>query len=247
MINSYVCLDLETTGLDPGVEKLIEIGAVKVEEGKVMERFSTLVNPHRPLSDFVQNLTGITEEELQSAPELETVLPKFLEFAGDYILLGHSVLFDYSFVKKAAVEQGLQFERMAVDTLKIARKFLPELESRSLPSLCRYYHLDYTPHRALQDAEATHRLYQCLLKNFYGMEEEKEKVFKPVPQIYKAKKKAPITKAQREQLEKLLEIYEKDKTKYPIQIALRIKDIPFLTRSEASRFVNQLLQQKISH
>ena len=119
VIKDYLCLDIETTGLNPKTEKIIEIGAVRVRNGNITESFESLVAPGRPLGERITDLTGITDEMLKNAPAREEVIPKFLEFAGEDILLGHSVLFDYSFLKKAAVNCNYQFERTGIDTLKI--------------------------------------------------------------------------------------------------------------------------------
>ena len=132
MTDSYISIDLETTGLEPKHDKIIEIGALQVEKGQITDSFSTFVNPGRKLEERITELTGIRDEDLADAPYIQDVLPKLLAFVGDLPLLGHSILFDFSFLKKAAVNQKLSFERGAVDTLKIARKYLPELESRSL-------------------------------------------------------------------------------------------------------------------
>ena len=139
--DTYVCIDLETTGLNPKTDRIIEIGAVKVEKGIETEIFESLVNPGRSLEERIIALTGIRNEDLVEAPTIDEVLPKFLEFVGDSILLGHSVLFDFSFIEKNAVNRKMTFEKEGIDTLKIARKFLPELESRSLGYLCEYYQI----------------------------------------------------------------------------------------------------------
>ena len=109
MTGTYVCVDLETTGLEPKRDRIIEIGAVKVRDGVPQEEFSTLVNPQRQLEERIVTLTGIQEEDLKDAPPIEEVLPKFLEFAEELPLLGHAVLFDFSFFKRAAVNLGSPF------------------------------------------------------------------------------------------------------------------------------------------
>lgn len=131
-MKDYVCLDLETSGLYPKYDKIIEIGAVKVKNGQITERFRSLVNPGRKLTEITTAITGIHDGDLVSAPDITEILPSFLAFSEALPLLGHSILFDYSFIKKAAVNQGLSFEREGIDTLKLARKFLPDLESRAL-------------------------------------------------------------------------------------------------------------------
>ena len=227
MIKTYVSIDLETTGLNPKVDKIIEIGAVKVVEGEIADTFSTFVNPGRKLEERIVELTGIGDEDLKDAPYIEEVLPDLFEFLGDFTLLGHSVLFDFSFLKKAAVNNKLEFEREAVDTLKIARKYLADLESRSLDKLCEYYEIPHNAHRALADAEATHVLYGKLLERFYAPEED---LFRPGKLIYKAKKDSPATNSQKERLYRMVEQHK---------IVLEM-DVEKLTKSEASRLVDKL-------
>ena len=235
MTDSYACIDLETTGLNPKTDKIIEIGIVKVEENRIVKEWETLVNPDRKLEEGIIELTGIRNEQLSSAPSIEEVLPQLLDIVGDSVLLGHSVLFDYSFVKKAAVNRRLSFERTGIDTLKIARKYLADLESRSLPCLCRYYGISHSAHRALHDAKATVELYRKLAEQFYDREEAEgdKSLFRPKKLCYQAKRGTPITIPQKEQLYKLV-----DRHKLIIDY-----DIEKLTRSEASRRIDQLLAE----
>lgn len=234
MTESFLCLDLETTGLNPKTDRIIEIGAVRFEQGKQTGVFETFVNPGRLLAEEITELTGIADFDLTDAPDIQDVLPGFLKFAGDLPLLGHSVLFDFSFIKKAAVNQRLTFEREGIDTLKIARKYLQELPSRSLGSLCAYYEIPHQAHRALADAKATAELYQKLWKDFGEQEEEtKKSLFNPIPLVYQAKKDSPITKSQKERLYKLLELHKID-TAY---------DLDKLTKSEASRYTDRILSK----
>ena len=122
MVTSYVCVDVETTGLNPKSEKLIEIGAVKVLDGQVAETFQSFLNPGRTLEPRIVALTGITDEMLQDAPVAAQVMPKFHEFCGELPLIGHNLIFDYSFLKRAMLNEKLSFEKKGIDTLKIARK-----------------------------------------------------------------------------------------------------------------------------
>ena len=103
MYDTYVSIDLETTGLNPKRDRIIEIGAIRVEQGQIVEEFSTFVDPGRKLEERITELTGIRDEDLADAPQLDEVFPKLLEFMGELPLLGHRILFDYSFLKKAAV------------------------------------------------------------------------------------------------------------------------------------------------
>jgi DNA polymerase III subunit epsilon len=237
MINTYVSLDLETTGLNPKQDKIIEIGAVKVVNGEIVDTYTTLVKPGRKLDDVVIQLTGIDDSMLKGdlVKEPNVAIPELLDFLGNYILLGHSILFDFSFVKRYAVNQRMTYEAEAIDTLKIARKYLQELPSRSLPALCEYYHITQKAHRALEDAVATSHLYQKLLEKFYGEEQadDAEKTFTPQKLIYQVKRESPITKSQREYLERLIN-YHNIKPDF---------EIDRLTRNEASRKTDHIILQ----
>lgn len=228
MLTTYISIDLETTGLNPKQDKIIEIGAVKVVEGKIVDTFSQLINPGRKLEERITELTGITDADLVDKPDITQVFPQLIEFLEDLPLLGHSILFDYSFLKKAAVNQKLTFEKQAVDTLKIARKFLTELEHRSLDYLCDYYHIPHHAHRAFADAEATHILFGKLTELFYA---EEEALFRPQQLQFQVKRDTPATKPQKERLYRLLDQHN---------ITLEV-DVEKLTRSEASRFTDKIL------
>ncbi len=229
-MEAYVSIDLETTGLNPKRDRIIEIGAVKVVQGNITDTFSTLVNPGRRLEQRITELTGITDEDLKDAPYLEEVLPELFSFLGELPLLGHSILFDFSFLKKAAVDRKQCFEKKAIDTLKIARKYLSRLESRSLDALCLYYRIPHRAHRALADAEATDLLYRRLTEEFYS---ESEGLFRPGELFFQVKRDQPASKSQKERLYWLAERHK---------IILDV-EIDHLTRSEASRLTDKLLEQ----
>lgn len=230
MINSYVCLDLETTGLDPKKDKIIEIGAVRVRDGEIDTMLETFINPGRTLGERITELTGINDKQLDDAPDISEILPELIDFIGDDVLLGHSVLFDYSFVKRAAVNEKLTFEKNGIDTLKLARKFLPDLESRSLEFLCRHFEIEHSAHRAIADAKAASALYKRLAEIFY---EGHEADFKPMPLKYNVKREMPITIPQKNQLYKLLD-------RHKLKVDYNVEK---LTRSEASRIIAQLLAE----
>ena len=230
--DSYVCVDLETTGLNPKTDRIIEIGAVRVERGVQTGTFETFVNPGRLLPEAIVGLTGIRDEQLSGAPDIREVLPELLAFAEGEVLLGHSVLFDYSFLKKAAVNQKKKFEKQGIDTLKIARTFLPELESRSLDFLCRHYEIPHKAHRALADARATCALYEKLYEEF-GEREEAAKLFAPKELIYHVKRDTPATPAQKQRLYQLI-----DRHKLVVDY-----QVEMLTRSEASRCTDRILAE----
>lgn len=226
VVDTYVSLDLETTGLSPKQDRIIEIGAVKVVEGKAVSTYQTYISPGRKLSDKVVKLTGITDDILENAPEIKDVIHELLEFIGDHILVGHQLHFDYAFVKRAAVNNKLGFEKEGIDTLKLSRKLLPHMESKRLEYLCQHFEIPHSPHRALADAQATSDLFLKLSKLYYN-----EKDFKPFTLLYQVKKETPITKPQKERLYKLI-----DKHKLVVEY-----EIEKLTRNEASRITDRIL------
>lgn len=227
MMDSYVSIDLETTGLNPRTDKIIEIGGVKVLNGKVSATFSALVNPGRKLERQITELTGLRDEDLTEAPFIGEVLPELFAFLEELPLLGHSVLFDFSFLKKAAADEKLVFEKQAVDTLQIARKYLRTLESRRLDALCEYYGIPHHAHRALGDAEATDALYRRLKKEFFS---ETEGLFCPTALVYKVKRDPPASKAQKERLYRLMQQHK----------IIPDVEIERLSRSEASRLADRI-------
>lgn len=227
-MNSYVCIDLENTGLSPRHDKIIEIGAVKVSEGAIVETFSSFVNPGRVLDENITKLTGISDEDLKDALQISEILPKFLEFVGDYQLLGHHVISDFAFIKKACVNMKISFEKEAVDTLRIARACLMELPSKRLSDLCEYYKIEMKAHRALNDALATVELYNALRRDFLDKEPS---LFVPQKLRYQAKKETPIRKAQIIRLNMLIERYGID---CPYEISR-------MSCNEASRYIDQIL------
>lgn len=234
MRNTFIAVDIETTGLDPKMDKVIEIGAVKVVEGNVTETFDTFVNPKRKLSAFITNLTGITDQMLEREPDEGEAFRKFLAFAGEEILLGHHLIFDYSFLKYIAIRQKISFERKGIDTLKIARACLPQIEKHSLEYLCSYYQIvNAHAHRACEDAMATIELYRRLTEQFYKDKEcsQTGRLFEPEQLVYQVKKESPITAAQMRYLTALVEYHH-----------IRLEeDIKQMTKQTASRTIDRIL------
>lgn len=231
-ITDFTVVDIETTGLDPKRDKITEIAAIRVENHIITGKFHTLVNPGRKLEERIVELTGIRDEDLKDAPHIQDVIGDFLDFESTGCLLGHSILFDYSFLKRASVNAGMKFERNGIDTLMIARKYLADLESRALPYLCRHFDIAHNPHRAMSDVEATYELYKLLHQSFFK-EEDDHKLFEPSPLIYQVKKEGPVTKHQIEQLERFLSYHQ-------IESAYDIKE---MTKNEASRYMDILISQ----
>lgn len=228
-VMSYTAVDLETTGLDAKKDKMIEIGAARVRNGQVTDTYTTLVRPGRILQEAITELTGITDDMLTGAKDSKQAITELLDFLGDDVLLGHCILFDYSFIKRCAVNHGFAYEALAIDTLKIARKYLPDLPSRSLPYLCEHYAIKRRSHRALEDVLATVELYGKLCEEYYDDTE----VFIPQQQIYQIKKENPATRQQKENLYQFIK-NRGIKVDY---------DIETLTRNEASRNMDRLILQ----
>lgn len=239
---NYVALDIETTGLNPRYDKIIEIGAVRVRDGKAEDTFSSFVNPAKSLPTRIIELTGIQDADVCKAPYIDEVLDAFLTFAGDDVLLGHNLIFDYSFVKKAAVNCKKSYERTGIDTLKITKCFLGDLESRSLGFLCEYFQIALDAHRALNDAIAAHTLYQILAQKYGNVE---TKPFQPRQLVYNVRKENPITPKQLELLLKLIVQYHLQREGYLLSPVVNVTedtiDLQKLSKNEASRLIDKLL------
>lgn len=229
MINSYIALDLETTGLNPKYSRILEVGAAKVTDGKITDTYSTIVNAKVMLSEDIVKLTGITGEMMSQGRNIEEVITELVEFCEDYILLGHNIIFDYSFVKKAAVNNKLVFEKEAVDTLKLARRFLPEFPKKTLEYLTNHYNIKHeNKHRAYDDAIASSELYKILCSEFY---EKDSAAFKPYRLNYQVKREGPVTQRQKNHLNDLIKYHR-------IDLAVQIDS---LTKNEASRIIDKII------
>ncbi len=163
---SYVVYDFETTGLDTKICKITEIGAVKVVNGKIIETFSTLINPCEPLSERVVETTHITDEMLADQPLIEDVLPDFNLFCDGCILVGHnSNEFDYKILTRVAEEQKLRFSSEHEDTMLLAKKYVHDIRNYKLATLAKYYNVvNENAHRALDDAVTTAKIFINLAK-----------------------------------------------------------------------------------
>lgn len=162
---SFTCIDIETTGLSPLYDDIIEVSGIKVENRKTVATFSETINIGRPLPPFIIALTGITDKELSRSNCAENVLTRFCSFVGGDILLGHNVNFDINFLYDKCLDKtGILFENDFVDTLKIGKKLLPQLKHHKLDDLADYYCIPpRTLHRALGDCEMTVNCYFKML------------------------------------------------------------------------------------
>ena len=163
---TYVVVDLETTGLRPGVARICEIGAVRVREFELAEEFQTLVDPRMPIGPAIAALTGLRDAQLRRAPSAETAVRRFLAFAGDAVIVAHNARFDLSFLDRETERLvGARLAGPVVDTVGLARRLLAGRGTRfGLASLARFIGTDATPcHRALPDAQATAEILVALL------------------------------------------------------------------------------------
>lgn len=152
---SYTMIDTETTGLDPQYDKIIEMAAIKIRDGKEVARYETLVNPEQPIDDFIADLTGITNEELSTAPVAADCLPDFVDFIGEDIVVGHNVHFDINFIYDALLACGYApIKNDFVDTLRLSRRVRPDLEHHRLCDMAAAYSVPQpVAHRSLADCQ----------------------------------------------------------------------------------------------
>ena len=168
---TFVVFDLETTGFSPVQDKIIEIGAVKVIDGKITDRFSTFVNPRIPIPYRIEQLTSINDSMVMDAPAIEEVLPRFMEFCRDSVLVAHNSEFDVSFIEKNCEEQGIPFDYTSIDTVGMARFLLPSLNRFKLDTVAKTLGVPLqNHHRAVDDAACTADIFV----KFVGMLRERE-------------------------------------------------------------------------
>lgn len=231
MLKDYIVVDLEMTGLNPKRDHILEIGAVKVKDKKVQSTYSVLIRQEAPLEERIVQLTGITDEMASAGGETDAAVGAFLEFAENLTWVGHNVIFDYSFIKQWEVNHRIKRTCYGVDTLKIARKCLPDLEKKTLDFLCDHYKISRTArHRALEDALADRALYEILEELF---EKQEPGLFAEKELQYKVKRQTPATPRQKNYLKVLMEYHK------------IVTDVPFdqLSRSEASRLTDRILRE----
>lgn len=163
--SEYVVFDLETTGLSPRFNKIIEIGAVRIKDGKICDTYSQFVNPEIPIPYSITKLTSINDNMVMDSPTIEEVLPQFLEYVGDAILVAHNASFDTGFIAEFAKRQGLNYDSTVVDTMTLAQILIPELNKYTLDRLCKQFNISLeNHHRACDDAYATAEMFVKMLK-----------------------------------------------------------------------------------
>ena len=164
---TFIVFDLETTGLNPASEKITEIAAVRVVEGEIRDSFQTYVNPHKPIPAEITELTGISDETVADAPDLDKAVPEFLAWAGEgqYPLVAHNAGFDMGFLRTACQRLGIEREFTSIDTLEMSRLMLPHMHKFKLNILAKELQVGpFEHHRASEDAAVLGRIYVKLLK-----------------------------------------------------------------------------------
>ena len=162
---SFVVFDLETTGFGAKSNQIIEIGAVKVENRQIVDTFSTFVNPERPIPFNITKLTSIDDNMVASSPNIDVILPKFLEFCGDSVMVAHNASFDMGFITQKARERGYDIDFTVIDTVSMSRALLPELSKYKLDTVAKALGVSLeNHHRAVDDAGCTAEIFIKLIK-----------------------------------------------------------------------------------
>lgn len=160
-VDSYVVFDTETTGLDENVDKIIEIGALKYKDNVLVEEFSVLINPNIKIPEVITNITGITDEMVVQEKSIEDVMPLFLDFIGDLPLICHNTPFDIGFINASLKKLSLDvLQNQTLDTIELAREYIPKAYNYKLETLKKYFHLDFGSHRSIEDCKTTNYIYQ---------------------------------------------------------------------------------------
>lgn len=161
---SFVCFDLETTGLSAKNDSITEIGAVKIINGEVVDTFSTFVDPQIPIPQKIIQLTGINDSMVKGAPLEKEAVTKFLEFCGDSVLVAHNAQFDTSFIKRVCEDINMEYNYTSIDTVAICRAVLPDIKNCKLDTVASYLRLgNFNHHRAVDDAQMLSKIFLNLL------------------------------------------------------------------------------------
>lgn len=189
--DNYSLLDLETTGLDPNYDDIIEVAILKVRNNEIVDKYQSLIQPNSHYIDsdtkktiyvdsYIEELTGITSEMLENAPKIKDVLPEIIDFIDDDIILGHNVNFDINFIyDEIESYNGNEFSNDFFDLLKISRRALKDIKHHRLKDLSSYFNYEYKAHRAMSDCQATYdilnKLKDYIIKNNIDIRLKKKK------------------------------------------------------------------------
>ncbi|WJQ11095.1 3'-5' exonuclease [Geobacillus subterraneus] len=177
--DDYVVLDFETTGLSPEKDAIIQIGAIRFRNHHPIEEFVSFVNPRRPIPPKITDITGITNEDVKNAPTIEEILPDFIQFLKDDVLIAHNAPFDMKFLLSNVQRLGIEKPKnLVIDTLSLARKYIAETPNHQLETLKQWLQLDLSSHHALDDCWACAAVYQTCQKRrkekFHLSDDEKQ-------------------------------------------------------------------------
>lgn len=167
LVEDYIVLDFETTGLRAGADKIIQIGAIKHVNHEVKDMFNTFINPSRHIPETITRLTGISNEVVEGAPSIEQKIEELLEFIGDLPIIAHNASFDMGFLYALDNIEGIKIPQYSViDTVKLARKKITETPNHKLSTLTKFLQLEHDAHDAIGDCLATAAIYQyCAQKH----------------------------------------------------------------------------------
>ncbi|MGL6114640.1 MAG: PolC-type DNA polymerase III [Cetobacterium sp.] len=176
--DTYVVFDLETCGLNSHENEIIEIGAVKMQGTRIVDRYSQLVNPKKPIPKKIQEITSISNEMVMNMPTIEEVLPKFMEFVGDATMVAHNSTFDMSFIRRDVKKiMGIDYDPTVIDTLQMARDLFPELRGYGLNRITKHLGVALeNHHRAVDDSQATANMFTIFLEKYLdkGIENQQD-------------------------------------------------------------------------
>ncbi|MBE6154044.1 MAG: hypothetical protein E7163_00495 [Firmicutes bacterium] len=164
-VSDYVVFDLETTGLEPNDSKIIEIGALKYKNNELVDEFSVLINPECDIPEVITNITGIDNSLVKNELTIKEALPKFINFIEDLTLIAHNSSFDLSFIEENILELNLpMITNKNIDTLELAKKYIPKAYNHKLETLKKYFKLNYVSHRSVDDCKTTNYVYEYCKK-----------------------------------------------------------------------------------
>ena len=162
---TFCVFDLETTGFAPENDRIIEIGAVRIVDGKFVDTFNTYIDPKRPIPERIIEITGIKDSDVIGKPTIEEVMPDFYKYSAGTILVGQNVQFDYGFISVNGAKQNIYFENEMMDTIVLAKKYVPTLRKYNLAKLTKHFNVEnISAHRGIYDAIATAEVFLKLIK-----------------------------------------------------------------------------------
>lgn len=160
-VDSYVIFDTETTGLKDQFDQIIEIGALKYIDNELVEEYDVLINPGIDIPEIITSITGITNSMVEQEKTIEQVLPEFIDFIGDFPVICHNAPFDIGFINTNLKRLNLpEMKNKAIDTVELAREYIPRAYNYKLETLKKYFKLDFGSHRSVEDCKTTNYIYQ---------------------------------------------------------------------------------------